>query len=145
MYLTWIDYLNARFKDWLDLRRRVLREPLGLDFTEEDSVEDRRNQHLLAISSNQVVGGLMIYVSNQEPDTWKIRQVAVEPEEQGKGIGTQLMERAESEARLERIKKLTLHARAEAVAYYEKFGFESEGDPFPELGIEHQAMVKILS
>ena len=63
---------------------------------------------------------------------------------QGKGIGRALMMFAENIARDRGFRKISMHARKTAVGFYEKLGYEVEGDEFLEVTIPHHIMKKGL-
>jgi len=78
-----------------------------------------------------------------------MRQVAVEPAWQGRGIGRELVRCAETFVQMKvnegrRSHDIELHARREAVAFYEQLDYQKNGAIFLEIGIEHQAMIKRL-
>ena len=74
-----------------------------------------------------------------------MRQVAVSPRAQGQGIGRALTEFAEDLARRRGFSRMTLHARAIAVPFYEKLGYQRVGDEFEEVTIPHWSMQKALA
>ncbi len=76
--------------------------------------------------------------------TVQLRQMAVKPGLQGKGIGRVLMQFAENIARDRGNKKITMHARQTAVGFYEKQGYNVVGEQFEELTIPHYIMEKDL-
>lgn len=145
MKTIWIRQGDEEFADWLALRDRVLREPLGLCFSTADLEEEIGDRHLLGFSENRLVGGLAVRIQGDFGNIWKIRQVAVDPSFQGRGIGKKLMEVAEAAACGEEVGELTLHSRAAVVRFYERLGFAVEGEPFVEVGLPHRRMRKILS
>jgi GNAT superfamily N-acetyltransferase len=73
-----------------------------------------------------------------------MRQLAVVPELQKRGIGTALVEYSEDLARKAGYRRMILHARETAVAFYEKLGYSRLGDRFEEVTIPHWAMEKHL-
>ena len=74
----------------------------------------------------------------------RMRQVAVETDLQGAGIGRILVERSEEIARREGAKEMRLHARDTAIPFYEKLGYDAIGDLFAEIDIPHLLMRKRL-
>ncbi|MBE7037720.1 MAG: GNAT family N-acetyltransferase [Ruminococcaceae bacterium] len=65
--------------------------------------------------------------------------------EHRKGLGTKLMLRSFEEIKKQfNCKKITLHAQKQAVAFYEKLGFNIVSDEFLEEGIVHVTMEKRL-
>jgi GNAT superfamily N-acetyltransferase len=74
----------------------------------------------------------------------RLRQMAVRPNQQGKGIGQQIMRFAEMMARDKGYKVLSMHARDTAIGFYEKQGYKVVGKPFLEVTIPHHKMEKSL-
>lgn len=143
MKTFWIaggDRADPTLAMWIALRERILREPLGLTFLEEDLAVERADRHLVAFDGETLIGGLLLQEREQEPGVWKIRQVAVEPLWQGKGIGRDLMLAAEAEAREAGITQLVLNARETVCGFYERLGYIAEGGWFLEVGIPHRRM-----
>ena len=126
----------------IELRKRVLRWPLGLDFTPEQLAAEMNEFHLLALDGDQLIACLVL--TPQSKDTIKMRQVAVEPDWQGKGVGKKLVEFSERIAREKGFSKMVLNARDTAVPFYLKLDYEIEGEPFEEVTIPHRRMVKEL-
>ena len=73
-----------------------------------------------------------------------MRQVAVRADAQGKGVGRALVEASEREAIERGYARIVLHARENAVPFYECLGYATEGEPFIEIGLPHRAMAKTL-
>jgi GNAT superfamily N-acetyltransferase len=74
-----------------------------------------------------------------------MRQVAVLPTLQGKGIGKILVQQTEQWARYNGWRTILLHARLTAVPFYEKLEYEIEGDVFEEVSVPHFKMKKKLA
>jgi GNAT superfamily N-acetyltransferase len=140
-----IEFLGPEFGDWLTLRFRVLREPLGLKYSEEDIAKESDQHHICFFQKRQILGGLIIHLVNGESNgEFKMRQVAVDPEFQGQGIGAQLVLFAEGLIRDWGGTQISLHSRLDACPFYEKLGYESLDDPFVEVGLIHYLMKKKL-
>lgn len=72
----------------------------------------------------------------REHDALYFGMLTVEPDQQGKGLGKQLLRQIEKIAQklgLTRIKMTVIHGRPELVSYYERFGYKRTGktEPFP--------------
>ena len=126
----------------LDLRRQILRKPLGLDFTEEDIKNEKDHIHIAAFEDDEMLGCCML--TQETPNSVKLRQMAVKPGLQNKGIGKVLMQFAENIARDRGNKLMTMHARKTATGFYEKQGYEIKGNEFEEVTIPHYIMEKAL-
>jgi predicted GNAT family N-acyltransferase len=74
----------------------------------------------------------------------RLRQMAVQNNLQGKGIGASMMNFAEIVARDKGYKKLVMHARKTVMGFYEKLGYKPVGDEFIEVTIPHFVMEKSL-
>jgi len=61
------------------------------------------------------------------------------------GIGRALVEYSETWARNAGYRRMILHARETAVAFYESLGYQKIGDRFVEVTIHHWAMEKQLT
>ena len=105
MKTIWIRQSDEAFAEWLSLREKVLRLPLGLSYSADDLREEADDRHLLSYLDGKLAGGLVVREVGDDGLAWKVRQVAVAPELQGKGIGRKLMlaveEKAREEANLE--------------------------------------------
>jgi ribosomal protein S18 acetylase RimI-like enzyme len=137
-----IAYGTDAYHATLALRYQILREPLGLKFSEEDLAREHGDFHLACHENGQLVACLVL--SPQSPADVKMRQVAVAPHAQRKGIGRALSLFAEEFGRQHGFSRITLHARLTAVAFYEKLGYERIGEEFEEVTIRHWAMQKQL-
>jgi ribosomal protein S18 acetylase RimI-like enzyme len=80
----------------------------------------------------------------EDPQTVRLRQMAVMNDLQGKGIGRALMQFAENLARDRGYKKITMHARKNALGFYEKMGYRKIGEEFHEITLAHYVMEKEL-
>jgi predicted GNAT family N-acyltransferase len=95
--------------------------------------------HLLASSRGRPVGTLRWRVV--PAGTAKIERVAVLREARSLGVGRALLAEAlRQAAATPAITEAVLHAQTHAQAFYRRFGFVAEGEPFDEDGIEHVRM-----
>jgi len=141
LVLRQIEHGSADYLTAVSLRRRILRTPLGLDFTAEQLAAEA-GDCLLAAFSDGVVAGTLVLTPGQ--GAMKLRQMAVAPEACGQGIGSGLVAFAEDWARDKGFRQIVLHARVSAQGFYEKAGYRPEGDVFIEVTIPHIAMAKTL-
>ncbi len=138
-----IIYGSKEYEAELQLRYRVLRQPLGLQFAPESLVRDGEDTHLAAFTSEDLLVGCLI-LSRLGPQTIKMRQVAVDFLFQGRGIGSQLVDFAEQKCRSMGVFCIELNARTTAISFYDKLGYEIFGDPLEEVQIPHRKMRKLL-
>ena len=142
MEVRWAAHGSPDYRQLVELRRRVLRIPLGLDFTPEQLAGEVADLHLGAWEGDQLLGCLLL--SDRGQGTVQMRQVCVEPTLQRSGVGAALVVESEAEARRREFQRMMLHARDTAVGFYLRLGYAAVGDPFEEVSIPHQEMVKDL-
>lgn len=126
----------------VDLRNQILRKPLGLTFTEEELAAEKNDILLGCFEDDRLEACCML--TETEPKTVRLRQMAVSSGLQGKGIGRVLMSFAENIARDHGYRRLTMHARKSAIGFYEKNGYKVCSDEFEEVTIPHYVMEKEL-
>ncbi|KAF0843486.1 acetyltransferase (GNAT) family protein [Methylovorus glucosotrophus] len=124
------------------LRHAILRAPLGLAFTAEQLAAEADAWHLGAFLDGRLVGCLLL--KPLASGELQMRQVAVEQALQGQGIGRQLVSHAEAYARQHGYTTMRLHARENAVPFYQRLDYRLQGEPFMEIGISHWLMLKQL-
>src|SRR6478752_7605792 len=142
MALKIIDHGTAEYYHMIKLRDDILRKPLGLSFASDELDKEKNNLHIAAYEDDQMLGCCMLV--EEEPQTVRLRQMAVMNDLQGKGIGRALMQFAENLARDRGYKKITMHARKNALGFYEKMGYKKTGTEFEEITIPHIVMEKEL-
>ncbi len=142
MPLKIIDHNSKEYKQMVDLRRQILRKPLGLDFTKEDLEKEKDDLLIAAYEDDEMLGCCIL--TQIAPNTVRLRQMAVKAGLQGKGIGRVMMQFAENVARDRGNKKLCMHARKTAAGFYEKLGYNVAGEEFTEVTIPHYNMEKLL-
>lgn len=137
-----IAHLSPEYDAVVELRREVLRRPLGLDYTTEQLASEGGDVHLAGYDGEELVACLIL---SPHGDEVKMRQVAVSPTRQRQGVGRLLVEASERVARDKGFDRMVLHARDTAVPFYEALGYSVEGAPFEEVGIPHRRMSKPLT
>ena len=142
MGLKQIDHGSAEYKKMVELRKEILRKPLGLDFSEADLENEKDDTLIAAFDDDEMVGCCMLCKETDEKI--KLRQMAVHEVVQGKGLGAAILNFAENIARDKGYKKIFMHARESAVGFYEKLGYQINSDVFNEVNIPHYVMEKSL-
>jgi ribosomal protein S18 acetylase RimI-like enzyme len=74
----------------------------------------------------------------------QFRKFAVAPEWQGRGVGSKLLEHAAVVARDAGARTMWCDARASALAFYQRFGMQTEGSSFMRKGLEYVKMRRVL-
>ena len=139
-----VDFGSSRYDQLIELRYKVLLEPLGLKFLDLHRAKEVSYLHIGCIDNlnDKLVGGLMLIPLDNE--SIRMMQVAVLPEYQGKGVGHQMVAYAQQRAKEAGYSKIIMHAMLSVVSFYEKMGYKQEGDIFDENGITFAKMVKKL-
>ena len=139
-----VDFGSSKYDELVELRYKVLLEPLGLKFLDLHRTKEISYLHIGCYDNleDKIVGGLMLVPLDNQ--AIRMMQVAVAPEYQGKGIGRDLVSYAEKRAKKAGYSKLVMHAMLSVVNFYEKLGFTQDGDIFDENGITFAKMVKKL-
>lgn len=140
-----IDFGSSRYDELVELRYKILLEPLGLKFLDKYRENEMSYLHVGCIESldDKLVGGLMLIPVNNEDI--RLMQVAVDTKYQREGIGREMVKYAEKRAKEAGFSRIIMHAMLSVVHFYEKLGYQQEGDIFEESGITFARMVKNLN
>ena len=142
MALKQIDHGSKEYTLMVKLRDEILRRPWGLSFTPEDLEKEKADILIAAFDEDEILGCCLL--TQTAADTVKLRQMAVKNNLQGKGIGQDILNFAETLAKDKGYKKLTMHARDTALGFYERCGYRVNGDGFIEVSVPHHVMEKRL-
>jgi predicted GNAT family N-acyltransferase len=138
-----IPYGSALYQQSLTLREDVLRLPLSLTLTPQDTEGEANQFHIVALNDTNVVVGTVL-LKPVDMNVIKLRQMAVSNPLQNNGIGKQLVLYAERLACINGFKTIELHARVSAQRFYQSLGYIAHGDPFIEVILPHICMGKTL-
>jgi N-acetylglutamate synthase-like GNAT family acetyltransferase len=141
--LLFIQPGHALYPEELELRFRVLREPLGLPRSSVTFPFEAQSLHLVARQGIAVVGCVLFHP--EDAHAGRLFQMAVTPALQGQGMGARLVAALEEELRRRGVTHVHLHARASVAPFYERLGYEVYGEPFTEVNIPHLLMRKTLA
>ena len=95
--------------------------------------------HLLV--ANAETKGLATARMHVEETTAHIGRMAVLKEHRQQGIGSLMLETLLEQAGLLGVKEIKLNAQTAAIGFYQRYGFITIGDEFPDAGIPHYKMV----
>ncbi|MHA7627597.1 GNAT family N-acetyltransferase [Corallococcus sp. M7] len=137
-----IDPRHPLYEGELELRFRVLREPLGHAREDVKFPFENESLHLVAHAGG-VVQGCVLF-NPEDARSGRLFQMAVLPSLQGKGLGAKLVRALEDELRKRGFGHVHLHARAPVVPFYERLGYAVYDEPFVEVGIPHRHMQRDL-
>ena len=136
---------SSQYRAIVDLRRRVLRAPLGLDFAAEQLKAEQTDIHIGCYLDGALVGCVVLTPdSSSGASKLKLRQMVVDPRHRGHNIGCEILDFAETLARSRGYNQISLHARESALGFYQKAGYAEHGDGFVEVTIPHWKMTKQL-
>ena len=142
MPIKQIDHGTKEYQQMVELRTEILRKPLGLSFEKKELEREANDTLIAAFEEDKMLGCcLLTKVDNQ---CVRLRQMAVQNNLQGKGIGAAMMNYAENVARDAGYNKVIMHARKTAIGFYEKLGYKVTGNEFEEITIPHFVMEKKL-
>lgn len=126
----------------VNLRFEIMRKPLGLSFSQEELAKEKTDILIGAFDEDEMMGCCIL--TDTKDGRVRLRQMAVQKNMQGKGIGESIITFAENLARDKGFKALTMHARDTAIGFYEKYGYKVKGEQFIEINIPHHIMEKKL-
>ena len=142
MPIKQIDYGTPEYAQMLNLRNEILRKPLNLFFDKAELEREKEDILIGAFEENKMLGCCLL--TRVDKDCVRLRQMAVQNNLQGKGIGASMMNYAENIARDAGFKIVIMHARKPAMGFYEKLGYSVTGSEFTEVLIPHFIMEKRL-
>jgi predicted GNAT family N-acyltransferase len=140
MRIELVEHNSQPYHETVSLRDAILRKPLGLSFRQDELLEESSSIHVACYFQGTLAGCLILQPDGER--RLKMRQVAVSEKSQGLGIGRAMVEFSEQFAREHCYTGICLHARATAVGFYLKLGYQVEGEPFEEVTIPHRSMFK---
>jgi len=124
------------------LRDNILRKPLGLALSDSDLKAEKDEFIFGFFIGSTPIASLQIKPLNTHKA--KLRQMAVDSNYQGIGLGKQLIFQVEDFLKKSNFTSIELHARKSALGFYQKLGYKIISDEFIEVGIPHFKMNKEL-
>lgn len=142
MTIKIISHGSDHYQKMVDLRYEILRKPLKLRFSPVDLAQEKHDILIGAFKEEHLLACCIL--TKLEEGHIKLRQMAVDKSNQGIGIGTQVLSFAEKFACDNGYRTLIMHARETAIGFYEKLGYQIQGECFKEVGLKHFKMQKRL-
>jgi N-acetylglutamate synthase-like GNAT family acetyltransferase len=142
MAIKQVDFGSPEYDQMVSLRKKILREPLGLGFSDEELLEEKNDILIAAFDEDEILGCCVLTKLNDEKI--RLRQMAVRADMQLTGIGASIMTFAENLAQDKGYNYMIMHSRNTAIGFYEKIGYKVVSDEFTEVGISHHIMEKEL-
>lgn len=142
MPIKQIDHGSKEYDQMVQLRNEILRKPLGISFISEELQREKDDILIGTFEEDKMLGCCLL--TKMDEKTVRLRQMAVQNNLQGKGIGATMMTFAENVARDAGYKNMVMHARKSAIGFYEKLGYKVTSKEFLEITIPHYLMEKSL-
>lgn len=142
MEIRTIDWNSPDYEAMIGLRIYALLEPIGIPASYIHPNSEKDDIYIGAFGDNGIVGCCVLTPKDQR--LLQLRQMAVTPRLQGKGLGAQIIRFAEEKARERGFSTLMMHARDPVIDFYKKCGYEIAGPQFFEVGMGHHKMEKKL-
>ena len=124
-----------------DIRRRVFVIEQACPPEEEYDEFEPTSKHFLATNNGLIVGTCRYRATDKG---YKLERFAVLKEHRTSGIGAALLKNClhvVTPLLTPELSIIYLHAQEHAMKFYEKYGFEAQGERFYEAGIPHFKMV----
>lgn len=136
-------------QDTYAVRNDVLRPNLPMDTCKFNGDKDENTFHLGAYVDDKLVSIASFYMHNSpelvDPFQYQLRGMATLREYRGQGLSKGLLKTAFPMIKNNHIKRVWCNARAGALGFYEKLGFEKISDEFEIEGVgTHVLMTKII-
>ena len=125
----------------LELREAVFCDEQGVPLEADLDGLDDAALHVVAIDGGELLGTCRVVL---EGTTGRFGRLCVRRDARSRGVARALLDEAEVQARAAGAQRMTLHAQTSALGLYRRAGYEAEGEPFDEEGIEHLRMSRSL-
>ena len=142
MPIKQIEHSTKEYRQMVNLRNEILRKPLGLSLKKEELDKEKEDILIGAFEEDKMLGCCLL--TRVDDNNVRLRQMAVQNNLQGKGIGASMLNFAENVARDAGYKNMVMHARKTALHFYEKLGYKICSEEFEEITIPHYLMEKKL-
>tara|TARA_Y100000991_G_scaffold213267_1_gene198702 strand:- start:476 stop:922 length:447 start_codon:yes stop_codon:yes gene_type:complete len=128
-------------KEYDLFRWKILRKPIGKDISSLKDKFEESAYHLIGIKDKKIIACGRLHFNNK--DEAQIRYMAVSKDLQGFGIGKQILDLLEKNAKKNNAKRIILNARDHAIGFYQISGYKTEKKyNGSDTGIPHTTMKK---
>ncbi len=142
MPIKQIDHDSKEYELMVQLRYDILRKPLNLHFDKKELEREKEDILICAFDDDRILGCCLLTHKNKHEI--RLRQMAVQNNLQGKGVGASMMNFAENISRDKGYEIISMHARKTAIGFYKRLGYKAVGEEFLEVSIPHVKMEKKL-
>ena len=131
--VKWIDSLSQlkNIREKVFIQEQKVTPQLEWDGMDEKAI------HFLVFNDKAAIGCARAIVIK---DHMQLGRMAVLKEYRGQGIGSALIEKAMTTAKLNQLSAIYISAQCHAIDFYKKFGFEVTSDIYLDAEIPHRDM-----
>jgi predicted GNAT family N-acyltransferase len=131
--VKWIDGLSQlkNIREKVFIQEQKVTSQLEWDGMDEKAI------HFLVFNDKAAIGCARAIVIK---DHMQLGRMAVLKEYRGQGIGSALIEKAMTTAKLNQLSAIYISAQCHAIDFYKKFGFEVTSDIYLDAEIPHRDM-----
>ena len=136
--------LKVEIVKWIDehesltmIREKVFIEEQKVTSQLEWDGMDKEAIHFLAFKNKKAIGCARAF---EIENYMQLGRMAVLKEYRGEGVGTALIEKAITTAKLNQLSAIYISAQCHAIDFYKKFGFEITSDIYLDAEIPHRDM-----
>ena len=136
--------LKVEIVKWIDeheslkmIRQKVFIEEQNVTSQLEWDGMDEEAIHFLAFKNEKAIGCARAFVIE---NYMQLGRMAVLKAYRGEGVGTALIEKAITTAKLNQLSAIYISAQCQAIDFYKKFGFEITSDIYLDAEILHRDM-----
>ncbi|EST23208.1 GNAT family N-acetyltransferase [Streptomyces roseochromogenus] len=134
------------------VRKEVFVQEQGVAEDLEYDAYDAVAVHVLAVredgaplgTGRLLHGAVAAEKTGGDASVGSLGRLAVSREARGLGVGVALVRAIEDAARARGLTAVDLHAQTHALGFYERLGYAPYGPEFPDAGIPHRAMRRVL-
>lgn len=137
------DTMSDLYLDALKIRNQVFVKEQGVPLDREIDNYEAYTIHFVLYQDTETPMATLRLLPLEDGKI-KVQRMAVLKEFRKKGLGKVIMEAAETFANEHDYQQLVLGAQLTARDFYQRLGYQAEGDIFLDAGIEHVTMIKTL-
>lgn len=129
-------------EDAIRIRRSVFMEEQG--FVEAFDDKDKMAKHIVLYTEKNKAAAVCRWFSGKEKSVCIVGRVAVVKEFRNRKYGSLILGEAERQAKIAGMREIRLAAQKQAVKFYQKQGYQTDGNEFLEEFCPHIWMYKKL-
>lgn len=135
-----VSWLDQTARDRLSsIRRQVFIDEQQVPEALEWDEDDANARHFLVWQDEQPIATARLIIDGLQQQA-KIGRMAVLKNKRGQGIGTALLRHLIAFCHEQGMTSISLSAQCQAIGFYQKQGFQPEGEVYLDAGIDHRDM-----